>query len=200
MYLYGAGGHAKVVIEILEVSGRKISGLIDIDPAIHQLLDYPVFLGFPSDPIDNECIISIGNNVVRKRLANELKVRFSTAMHPSAVLSSRCLVGKGTVVMAGVCVNSGAIVGDHSILNTRCSVDHDCILGNFVHLSPQVALAGNVQIGEGSHIGIGACIIQGVRIGKWCTVGAGAVIINDVPDFATVVGNPGRIVRIRTGL
>lgn len=59
------------------------------------------------------------------------------------------------------------------------------------------ALAGNVIVGEGTHLGIGACVIQGIRIGKWCTIGAGTVIIKDIPDGATVVGNPGKIIKIK---
>ena len=62
-------------------------------------------------------------------------------------------------------------------------------------MAPRASLAGSVAIGEGTHIGIGASIIQGVTIGKWATIGAGAVIIRDVPDFAVVVGNPGRILK-----
>jgi acetyltransferase EpsM len=56
-------------------------------------------------------------------------------------------------------------------------------------------LAGNVTIGEGSHVGIGATVIQGITIGKWVTIGAGTVIIKDIPDYAVVVGNPGKIIK-----
>jgi acetyltransferase EpsM len=65
-----------------------------------------------------------------------------------------------------------------------------------VHISPGAVLAGGVRVGIGSHIGIGAMVIPGKKIGQWCTIGAGAVIIEDVPNFATVVGNPGKIVKI----
>lgn len=44
-------------------------------------------------------------------------------------------------------------------------------------------------------MGIGASIIQGITIGKWATIGAGTVIIQDVPDYAVVVGIPGKIIR-----
>jgi acetyltransferase-like isoleucine patch superfamily enzyme len=57
-------------------------------------------------------------------------------------------------------------------------------------------LAGNVTVGEGSHVGIGASVIQGVVIGKWTVIGAGAVVLNDVPDYAVVVGNPGKIIKV----
>ena len=197
IYLYGASGHAKVVIEILEQQRKVISGLIDVNPAIKTIFEYPVFQGMPDVDLkdDVKMIICVGNNITRKTIAEKTPVGFEVAMHPSANISLRSLIGEGAVVMAGVSVNSGVNVGKHVILNTNCSIDHDCKLENYVHISPNAALAGNVHVGEGTHIGIGACVIQGIKIGRWSTIGAGAVIINDVPDYAVVVGNPGRIIK-----
>jgi acetyltransferase EpsM len=97
--------------------------------------------------------------------------------------------------MAGAILNPNVKVGKHCIVNSGAVIEHDCILDNFVHLSPNAALAGNVSIGEGAHIGIGSSIIQGVKIGKWATIGAGTVVLNDVPDYAVIVGNPGKIIK-----
>jgi acetyltransferase EpsM len=85
------------------------------------------------------------------------------------------------------------------ILNTSCSVDHDCVVEDFAHLAPGVRLAGNVHVGEGALLGVGSCVIPGVRIGRWATVGAGAAVIEDVPDYATVVGVPARVIKIGEG-
>jgi acetyltransferase-like isoleucine patch superfamily enzyme len=52
-------------------------------------------------------------------------------------------------------------------------------------------------VGEGTHIGAGAVVIPSIRIGKWCTIGAGTVVIRDIPDYATAVGNPARIIKFR---
>jgi sugar O-acyltransferase (sialic acid O-acetyltransferase NeuD family) len=197
IYLYGASGHAKVVIEILEQQQKIISGLIDVNPAIKTIFEYPVFKEMPDvdSKDDVKMIICVGNNIARKRLAEKTFVDFEIATHPSANISLRSLIGEGSVVMAGVAVNSKVNIGKHVILNTNCSIDHDCDLENYVHISPNAALAGNVQVGEGTHIGIGACVIQGIKIGRWATIGAGTVIINDVPDYAVIVGNPGRIIK-----
>ncbi|HTD39029.1 MAG TPA: acetyltransferase [Mucilaginibacter sp.] len=196
IYLYGASGHAKVVIEILEQQNGIISGLIDSDPDKKSLLDYPVFQQMPQVSDGKiRSIICIGNNLIRRKLANEIEANFVTAIHRSANISPRCLIGQGSVIMSSVSVNCDAIIGNHVILNTNCSVDHDCIVQDYVHISPNAALAGNVSIGEGTHVGIGASIIQGIKIGKWATIGAGAVIIEDVPDYAVVVGNPGKIIK-----
>lgn len=50
-------------------------------------------------------------------------------------------------------------------------------------------------VGERSFIGANATVIQGIKIGKDVVIGAGSVVINDVPDFAVVVGNPGKIIK-----
>jgi len=198
IFLYGAGGHAKVILELLEVNERPCAGIYDEYGAATQLLGYPVSGNLNDDykAADSAMIIAVGNNAVRRTLARKLSANWATIIHPSANISSRCTIGNGTVVMAGVSVNSEVRIGDHVIINTNCSVDHDCVLANYVHISPNAALAGNVQVGEGTHVGIGATVIQGIKIGKWATIGAGSVIIRDVPDYAVVVGNPGRILRM----
>ncbi len=196
LYVYGASGHGKVVIEIIEALGKKVLMVFDDDECITRLLDYPVH------PIDKEStnkdisvIFAIGNNETRKKLAESNGFLVTEPLiHPSAIVSHRATLKKGTVVMPGAIVNSQAEVGQHCIINSGAVVEHDCMLGDYVHISPNAALAGDVKVGEGTQIGIGAQVIQGITIGKWCTIGAGAVIIKDVPDGATVVGNPGRVV------
>ena len=199
IFLYGASGHAKVICEILESQHRIPHGLIDDNPLVTSLLDYPVYNNIQQAAVtaDDQFIISIGNNRIRKTVAAKLNgSQFATAIHSSAIISPRAAVGEGTVVMPNVSVNVHGNIGRHVILNTNCSIDHDCVIEDFVHISPNAALAGGVKVGEGTQVGIGACVMQNVTIGKWATVGAGAVIIRDVPDYAVVVGNPGRVIKM----
>jgi len=192
LVLYGAGGHAKVVAEIAELSEYAELVFCEDKLTKTKVWGYPVV-----SEVDEceECILAIGSNAVRRKLALDLRNRFVILIHPKNQISRRVFIGEGTVIMAGVSVNVDVSIGKHCIINTNASVDHDCVIEDFVHLSPNAALAGNVHIGEGTHVGIGACVIQGIKIGKWCTIGAGAVIIHDVPDGCTVVGNPGRIIK-----
>lgn len=195
MYLYGASGHGKVIAEIAEELGIVIDGFIDGNRELKSLLNYPI-VATTAENIEGKACISIGNNKVRKLIANrDNHLEYIALLSPKANISKRAKIGIGTVVMMGVTINSEVVIGKHCIINTNASVDHDCSIADFVHISPNVALAGNVEVGEGSHIGIGASVIQGVKIGKWCTIGAGAVIIRDVPDYAVVVGNPGKIIK-----
>lgn len=197
MYIYGASGHGKVLAEIAEDLNEELSGFIDDNDEIASLMDYTVIQYSDLDE-SSSLILGVGDNRIRKRIAESLNARiFKTLIHPRSNISKRVKIGLGTVVMAGCTINSSAEIGNHCILNTNASVDHDCVISDFSHISPNASLAGNVFVGEGVHIGIGATIIQGTKIGKWSTIGAGAVVIEDVPDFATVVGIPGKVIKIK---
>lgn len=192
MYLYGASGHAKVIIDILLACGYSIDGLVDDNININSLLDYPVY----HNKLDySPIIVSIGNNSIRKSIAGKLLGKFGTAIHPSAIISPNAFIDIGTVVMPGTIVNSGCNIGKHCILNTGVSVDHECILGDYVHISPHATLCGNVKVGEGSWIGAGTVIIQGVEIGKWSQIGAGSVVTKNIPDNVLAYGNNCKIIK-----
>ena len=200
MHIIGAGGHAKVIIDILLASNEEINGVWDENPVIKEVLNQSVvgnFAAFKAGELQ-PVIIAIGNNLIRKRIAEELTVKFGLAIHPKSAISSSSRLGEGTVVMANASINADVQIGKHVIINTNASIDHDCEIGDFVHLSPQVGLGGNVCIGEGTHVGIGASVKQGIKIGKWTTIGAGAVVIRDIPDYAVAVGNPTRVIKYNT--
>lgn len=197
MNIYGASGHGKVVIDLVHSKMLEIHQILDDNPTINSVYNYPVVHVFTPEVLDRKTIVAIGDNLTRKKVVDNFSGAFFCGLgHAASVVDSTVELGEGTVIMANATVNAGTKIGSHCILNTGCIVEHDCLLGNFVHISPGAVLAGGVEVGEGSHLGIGALIIPGKKIGKWCTIGAGAVIIEDVPDFATVVGNPGKITRI----
>lgn len=193
MILFGASGHAKVILDILFANHIEVDKIVDDAPPVDEIFGIPVERCLENYPEHSRAVIAIGSNATRKKFALKYPLQYITAVHPSTTVSPFSEVGPGTVIMAHAVVNPAAVIGQHCIINTAAVVEHDCVLEDYVHVSPNAALAGNVQVGEGSHIGIGACVIQGITIGKWCTIGAGAVIIHNVPDGVTVVGNPGRI-------
>lgn len=197
-FLYGAGGHAKVILDILRAQGVVVDCVCDDDVALRDFCGLPVLRG--SEVPAGTAIISIGKNLARQKIAEFLKSRgnvcFATAIHPSSVVSPSVKIGAGTVVMPGAIINSGVEIGEHVIVNTGASVDHDCRIGNFVHVAPHSTLCGNVSIGENAWIGAGAVIIQGVSVGENACVGAGAVVIEDVPANTVVAGVPARTLKV----
>lgn len=191
MILYGASGHAKVIIDILEAIGKKIDYLVDDNASVPYLLNYEV---------KRDCghydsaIVSIGNGRIRKEIVSRLDVKeWVKAIRPKAIVSPHTYIDEGTVVMAGTVINSGAEIGKHCIINTGATVDHDCVIEDYCHIAPGVHIKGGVNIGEGSWIGVGTCIKQGVKIGKWVTIGAGSVVLKDIPDGVTAFGCPCRV-------
>ena len=196
--LYGASGHCKVIIELLLSSDKfKINSIIDDNENTKNVFNYDVKHSKQFEfKHDLNYFISIGNNRVRKNLANRLNVNFQVLIHPySRVSSLEVIIGKGSVIMVGAIINLFVRIGEQCIINSGAIVEHDCKIGDYAHVCPGANLAGGVVVGEGTMIGIGAVVIQGIKIGRWAIIGAGAVIVNDVPDFAIVVGVPGKIIK-----
>jgi sugar O-acyltransferase (sialic acid O-acetyltransferase NeuD family) len=195
--LMGAGGHGAVVAEAIELSGGQIANFVDHFSTSQELCGYGIVSEHNSIVHENsKFIVTIGDNATRKTRVLERERIYGIVKHPAASISKRSLLGEGSVVMAGVCINTNTTIGKHCIINTSSTIDHDCIIEDFVHVAPSSALAGGVEVGEGSFIGLGAFIIQGVKIGKWCIIGAGSVVIRDVPDFSVVAGVPAKFIRI----
>lgn len=196
MLLYGASGHARVVKDCIVSSGGEVNAIFDDNQDLIQLDNIKV-VGYydPEFESSQPVIISIGDNLVRKKIASKIKHAFGKGIHKAATVSPSSEIGEGTVIMPGAIVNAGSSVGKHCILNSNSVVEHDCNLGDYVHISPSVTLCAEVSVGEGTHIGAGCIVIPGKSIGKWCVIGAGAVIIQDIPDYSMVVGVPGKIIR-----
>lgn len=192
MYLYGASGHAKVIMDILEANQIKIEGLIDDNPEVNELLGYPVF--HQRNDL-SPLIISIGNNQIRKKIAEKLDVEFGTVIHPSAVVSPSAKIGEGTVIMPGAVINADAVIGKHCIINTGSTIDHECVIEDYCHIAPGVNISGCTTVGEGTWVGVGSCVIQCLHIGKNCMIGAGSVVVKDIPDSVIAFGNPCRVIK-----
>ena len=203
MYLYGAGGHAKVIAEILESMGKTIYGAFDDNQRVEELKGTKVEKGirisdentFPA--LEYPVIISIGNNNERAEianlLANSFDVKFGKAIHSTAIISPSASIAEGVMILHGSIIQAKTIIGKHVLVNTAASIDHENVIGDYAHVSPHATLCGRVHVGEGTHIGAGAVVLPNLKIGKWCKIGAGAVVICDIPDFSTAVGNPARI-------
>ncbi|ELR70616.1 4-amino-6-deoxy-N-Acetyl-D-hexosaminyl-(Lipid carrier) acetyltrasferase [Fulvivirga imtechensis AK7] len=199
MYLFGASGHAKVILDILKSNRINALGLFDDNKSGGGINGLPI-VGVTEDHTSecNPCIVAIGDNGIRKNVVERLRSAiYASALHAGATVAEPNDIAEGTVVMAGAVINPSTKVGRHCIVNTSASVDHDCTIGDFVHIAPNATLCGGVSVGEGTLVGSGATIIPNISIGKWVVVGAGTVVIADVPDYAVVVGNPGRLVKIQ---
>ncbi|MDW8468605.1 MAG: acetyltransferase [Burkholderiales bacterium] len=200
--LFGAGGHAKVVADILERAGARIAFVVDDDPARAggRLLGYEVIGGREAlrarRAEADAAIVAIGANAVRRAIGRWLAEQgfaLARAIHPAAVVARDVRIGAGSVMMAGAVINADTEIGEHCIVNTSASVDHDCRVGDAVHIAPGARLCGGVEVGAEAFVGAGAVIAPGRRIGAGAMIAAGAVVLADVPERARVAGNPARL-------
>ncbi|MEI6825275.1 MAG: acetyltransferase [Desulfuromonadales bacterium] len=202
IFVYGASGHAKVVIDIIEQQGiYEILFLVDDDLSLkgQDFCGYRV-LGGKQELLETNYqtyggIVAIGNNRIRTSIARWLTDKgfiLVSAVHPSVQLGRGVSIDTGTVVMAGVVINSDTSIGKNVIINTRASIDHDCTIGESAHIAPGVTMCGTISVGTGSFVCSGATIIPNLTIGNNVLVGAGSTVIRDVADNVTVVGSPAR--------
>jgi UDP-perosamine 4-acetyltransferase len=207
----GAGGHAKVIIEILLADGRyDLVGCLEANPSRvgESVLGVPI-LG--DDDLLADLIqqgashFFVGAGHVRDgstqrrlfELGGGAGLAPVTVIHSSAIVSPSATVGRGATILAGALLNTCAVIGDNVVLNSAAIVEHDCVVGDHVHIASGACLAGGVSVGQGSLVGAGAVVRQGVTVGPEVIVGAGAVVVSDVPSGTTVVGVPARPLRTR---
>jgi UDP-perosamine 4-acetyltransferase len=216
--VWGAGGHGKVVADLVRAAGFTVAGFIDGNTALfgrqvepgggcivmteeefaRQLL-VPAALRGVADAV----ALAIGANQVRigrlHQAAGAGALPLPPLRHPSATVSPSAVLGDATVVFAGAVINADARIGAAVIVNSAAVIEHDCRVGDGAHISPGAVLAGGVNVGARAWVGAGAIVIQGVSIGADAVVGAGAVVIRDVSGGARVAGVPAVPLRSTAG-
>jgi sugar O-acyltransferase (sialic acid O-acetyltransferase NeuD family) len=206
-YLYGCGGHAKVILDILLKQKISVAGIVDDSPVqgcryIHGVPIYSSQSILSSHPPDAaRWIVAIGNNRIRQSIAEKLSnqgYQFITAVHSSAQIALGVTIAPGTVVMANAVLNTDAQIGHHAIINTGATIDHDCVIGDYAHIAPGCSLCGQVIVGSGALLGVGTKVKPAMEIGAWTTCGAGSTVVESLPPNVVAYGCPARVVHSPT--
>lgn len=179
-YLFGGGGHGRVVGEILAARGVTYSVL---DDTMGELPE-----------IHGQIFHGIGDNKVRQALQT---IRYPGALwhalrSRAAYIAQDAEIGPGSQLLNQCYVGPGTTIGAGAIINNHASVDHDCRIGSFVHIAPGSVLCGGVEIGDLSLIGAGAVIGPKVKIGEGCLIAMGSRIAKNLPS-GSIVTLSGRI-------
>lgn len=199
-----AGGHSKVLINILLDRNEEIIGIVDQDPAKHgtRLLGIPVIgddnLVLTHAPEAIRLVNGLGSaHSLKPRRAlfekfSTAGYRFASVIHPAATLAREVTLGEGVQLMAGVTLQPGVTIGADTIINTAATADHDCRIGAHTHVAPGAVLCGGVHLGDEVHLGSASTVIQNIRIGDGALVAAGSVVTCDLHAGSRVAGVPAK--------
>jgi len=198
--IIGAGGHSKVIIDIIhELDNYNIIGIYD-DNKIGYFSGIKI-IGKISEIENKEnkendyFIIGIGNDKIRKKISEEYnQLKWAILIHPKTIIAKTSTIKEGTVVCAGAIIQTEVEVGKHCIINTNCSIDHESIISDYCSICPSSTICGQVKVGESSFIGANSTIIQTIEVGKECIIGAGSVVIRNISNNSKVVGNPAKVI------
>ncbi|QPC83282.1 acetyltransferase [Phototrophicus methaneseepsis] len=199
--IIGAGGHGKVIADILLAQGKRPLGFLDDNLAMvgQTIYGLPVLgkIDTWADMDPTGLIVGIGDNTIRRAIVQRIHQQVKsppwyTAIHPTAIISRSVQIGVGTVIVAGAIINADVHLGNHVIINTAATIDHDCIIQDYVHIAPGAHLAGNVQVADNVLMGVGCSVIPGCKIGANTKIGAGAAVVSDVPPGVVAKGVPAR--------
>jgi UDP-perosamine 4-acetyltransferase len=195
----GAGGHAKVIIDMLLDNGLTVVACVSHADApryrdIQVLVGDESLVALRAEGVD-AAVVAVGANALRQRLAADavaLGFSLPPVVSRSAQISPTARIGEGAVIMPNAVVNADAAIGRLAIVNTGATVDHDCVVGEAAHVAPGVHFSGGVRLGTRSIVGVGSSARPLVVIGDDVVIGAGSVLVSDIADGVTAYGVPAR--------
>lgn len=197
--IIGAGGHAKVVADIVRSNGDTVEGFLDDSFTCEREFYGSTVIGKTADytRYASKCcfIIAIGNGAVREKIASLTDCKWYTAIHPRAVVSDSAVIGEGSAIMANAVINADANIGKHVIVNTGSIVEHDCKIGDYSHIAPKSVVCGGTKIGKHAWLGTGSTTIHAVEVCDGVTVGAGGVVVKNIVEAGTYVGVPAKRIK-----
>jgi sugar O-acyltransferase (sialic acid O-acetyltransferase NeuD family) len=196
-YIFGAGGHGKVVLDAMQSSGMICAGFVDDKQASTWMGLSIIKASALKLNAEVRLHLAVGSCKTREDIAGRLiNAQYFNVYHSTAVIAKTAQIGLGTFAAAQSIIASDAKIGNHCIINHAAVVDHDCVIGDFAHIAPHSSLGGGVTVGKCVLIGAGAIILPGVTIADYAIIGAGAVVIQNVAAGTTVVGNPAKLIKV----
>jgi UDP-2-acetamido-3-amino-2,3-dideoxy-glucuronate N-acetyltransferase len=148
------------------------------------------FYVHPTAVIDQPCEIGTGS-----------KIWHFVHVGGNAAIGCQCILGQNVMIAPGVRVGNNVKIQNNVAVYSGVEIEDDvflgpsCVLTNVSNPRSQVVRRGLYErtlIRRGATVGANATVVCGVTLGRYCLIAAGAVVTHDVPDYAMIVGVPGR--------
>lgn len=205
--IIGGRGNGTVIASVIEdcaKNGQDISVVGFLNDHEKEVNGYPVLgpilkSNWRNLSSDFKFIFSLSNIKMAKDrygILEEIGIpvnRYSTVVHPTAVVAENSQLGRGVVLMPHVVVGPNVVIGNHSQLYAQSFVGHDTTLGEMVFVANNASIGGRIKIGKGAHIGSNSSLVERLKIGDFSIIGLGSVVLHDVEESKTAVGNPARV-------
>lgn len=205
--IIGAGTQGQIFASYLKEAGVDIIGFIDDNDNLqgNSVIGIPV-LGKYNDLFLNklknkitDVYCPIGDNLIREEYLKTLKTEgynIPSFFHRTVCIGPDVVLGEANYMLSGNIIMPHTKIGNYLMVNMGTTIGHHIIIDNGVFMSSGVNIGANLHIKDRAYIGIGVTVVPGIgEIGKDSLIGAGSVIFKSVPDYSTVVGNPGRIIQ-----
>ncbi len=206
LLIIGAGGFGREILgwaEQIAAAGAEweIGGFLDANPI--ALESYPSSVGVIGDPstyspsADDLFICAIGDTLTKLSLCRTIQRRggrFTTLIHPTAVIGPNCRIGIGSILCPYASITTNATLGDFVTLNTYAVIGHDSVVGDGCTLNGRASVNGNVVLGEGVSMGCHAVVNPKAKVGDYAVVGSGSVVFFAVLPHTSVLGVPARVI------
>lgn len=210
LLIVGAGGLAREAAEAARASGEHhVVGFLDENPTLWGApIGGALVLGgldrvahFPRARL----LLGTGRGRSRAALHHRLAGmgvtadRYTSVIHPRAIVPPSALIGAGSVLLAGAVLTTDVTVGQHAAIMPNAVLTHDVAVGDYVTVCASASLGGGVQARTGTYLGQGCTVREGVTLGAWSMIGMGAAVVREVGDGQLWAGVPARLVGASPG-
>jgi len=206
--IIGAGTHGQIYASYLKEAGVDIVGFIDDADSFHnkQVIGIEV-LGKYEDLFSKklkthitDVYCPIGDNLIRQHYLSSLKKEgYNTPsfIHRTVCVGPDVTLGEAHYMLPGNFIMPHTKIGDYFMVNMATTIGHHVTIKNGVFMSSGINIGASLEIDDMAYFGIGSTVKTGVkRIGTETLIGAGSVVFKDVQDYAVMVGNPARMIKL----
>ncbi|SIS38256.1 UDP-2-acetamido-3-amino-2,3-dideoxy-glucuronate N-acetyltransferase [Zobellia uliginosa] len=150
----------------------------------------PTFFAHETAVVDEGCTIGEGTKIWHfSHIMSDCKIGERCNIGQNVVVSPQVVLGNNVKVQNNVSIYTGVICEDDVFLGPSM------VFTNIINPRSAIIRRDSYQetlVKEGASVGANATIVCGNALGRFCLIGAGAVVTKEVPDYALIVGNPGR--------
>lgn len=194
IYIYGAGGRAKLIKEVLIRKGEKLKNIQLIDDSQKKYKKTSYLIKNFQKKIDRLYIgISDPKLQEKKYLyfkAKKININNDPLVDPSVTLKSNSKIGKNVIILENASIGPDVHLENNVFVGSQTIINHDCYIKKFTTIGHGTNLAGNVKVDEYCIIGISTTIKQNIIVEKNVKIGSGSNIIKRCRKNSSYVGNP----------